>query len=442
MEDEKRIIMDSMLSDKVLESLEQVERDLKEKPLMLLVVKGFFKDEEWIDYLARVLDTREMIKDFGKMLEERFNVVKVVKVEPFNLAVIVDFKSPQSPNKQEILDIMENLESDVINFLLGPKYLGEIKEQVDIFTSPFKNFMDFSIGHSFIREKSREGLEISLRIALKDAEARKSHKIAEYTEELLTILDRKSLETHFQPIVDLREKKVYAYEALVRGPKGSKLRNPDLLFKMAVLNGLEIVLDRISRRIHIENFKKLSKSSKVYLNINLGPFEPMFIDEADRDIKKAGIPPERIVWEVSEKAYVDDFPAFLRSLDYIIRLGYKIDVDNLGSGATSFKLACSMKPNVIKIDRDLVRDVDKMDDKKNILYKMIQGFYNAGIVIVAEGVETLKELNTLIKLGFRHFQGFYLFKPSPNFISEKEVNSKLRDIDTSVTKIFTLFYDF
>ena len=437
---EKIFIFDFMMESNTLEKLKDLDRDLEEKPAMVLLMRGFFKDEEWIDYLSMKINTDEMVEEFKKRLSRHFEVLDVIKIGPFDLASIVDFKD-HFPNEEELKNMMTNLEVDIVDFLMSEKYLGKIKEQIDIFADPFKSLVDFSIGHSFLRKADEDGLITAINVAFKDAEVQKKVKVDKLSEELLRILDRHDLESYFQPIVDLKEKRVVAYEALIRGPEGSLLRNPEILFKVAASSGLELELDKLARRKHLEKFKE-SGIRDAYITINLGPTTPLFIDEIEKDMRKYDIPPESVIWEISERTYVDDFAAFLRVVDFLTSKGYRVAVDDFGSGATTFKLTFSLKSHFIKIDKGIVRNVHENENKRFLLYKMIQCFYKPDNALVIEGVETEDELKSLIKIGYRYYQGFYFFKPSPKIPSEEEVKEKLASVETSSTKIFNAYYEF
>ncbi len=436
-----RIFMfDFVLKSDALEKLRNIGRDLWDKPVMMLLMRGFFKDEEWISYLSMKINTDEMVREFKERLSRHFDVIEVVKLGQFDLAAIVDFKD-QFPNEKVLNDMMIKLEVDIVDFLMSEKYLGKIKEQIDIFTDPFKSFVDFSIGHAFIRKADEDGIVTAINVAFKDAEVRKRTKMNKLLQELLRILDRQDLESYFQPIVDLKDKRAIAYEALVRGPKGSLLRNPSILFKVAASSGLEMELDKLARRKHLEKFKQ-SGIKDAYISINLGPLTPLFIDEVDRDMKRYEIPPDMVIWEISEKTYIDDFAAFLRVVEFLTSRGYRVAVDDFGAGFTTFKLTFSIRSHFIKIDRGVVKNIESDEDKKYLLYKMIQCFYRPNDALVIEGVETKEELNSLIKIGYRYYQGFYFFKPSPEIPTDEEIKEKLSSVEMPNVKIFNAYYEF
>ena len=442
---ERRFVMDiqkELFNSEVVELLKGLEYDLESTPALMLVVRSFFKDEEWIGYLMRMLNVDDIARSFKDRLSHHFEPLTVSVTSSMDIVSVVVFSESMLPSEKELESRIRDLEDDMADFFLSESFLGRIKKQVDIFQNPFKNLFDFSIGYAFIRSPREDDVMSALMIASKGAEVRKSSKFDDLTKELLRIIDRRRLESHFQPIIDLKDKKVYAYEALARGPKGSKLRRPDILFKVALYNGLEIELDRLARKTHIEKFKEIFKDQRdVKLTVNLGPFTPLLVDEVERDLKKAGIPRDRVIWEVSERTFIDDFAAFSRVIDYLNSNDYLIAVDDFGAGATTFKLIFSIYTNIIKIDKNLVEGVQADSAKKMFLERMISCFYRPDTTVVIEGVESPDEFETLLNIGYRFFQGYYFFKPGPSPVSEDQVRSKLSRIRVDPDRmIFPLHY--
>ncbi len=427
----KRLITKTLFDNGIIEKIRNIGHNLENRPAMILFTKSFYKDEEWINYLIHLIDTDEMIQNFNSRISKHFNSILTIATDSMDLISMVTFDDNEHiPSETEIERRISNLEEDLIPFFLSSKYLGRIKKQIDIFTNPFKNFFDFSVGFSFIRSSSEDDIISAISIAYSNAKLRKSSKFDKLSFELIRILDRKRIESYFQPIVDVREESIFAYEALARGPKGSPLRRPDILFKIAAYNGLELELDRLARRTHIRRFKEIWKENKdVLLTVNLGPFTPLFVDEADRDFKREGIPRESVIWEVSEKTYIDDFTAFSRVIDFLHSNNYRIAVDDFGTGAATFKLVFSIYTNVIKIDKSLVENADKDNALKEFLSKMIWCFYKPNNLIVAEGVETESEFKTLLSIGYRYYQGFFFFPPDPNPVKDiKRALNRLKDL--------------
>jgi EAL domain-containing protein (putative c-di-GMP-specific phosphodiesterase class I) len=300
------------------------------------------------------------------VLSQKFHVLYVGATSGIDLIGIIAGGENNAINTtSDLKHSVEAMEEDLISLFLSDEYLGKIQKQVDIFQNPFKTFIEFSVGYAFLRSSHTDDIVEAVKIAAGRAEMRKRIKIDELTEELFYIIDNGDVETYFQPIVDIRDKRVFAHEALVRGPENSKLRSPALLFKIAHLSGMEMDLDRVVRRIHIRNFKTyMNEHSDALLAINLGPFTSMFVDEIDGDLGKSDIPKEQVIWEVSEKTYIDDFVAFSRVIDFLVSAGYKVAVDDFGAGATTFKLIFSIYTHIVKIDRSFINDIGNDNAKK------------------------------------------------------------------------------
>ncbi|UZN23652.1 EAL domain-containing protein [bacterium 3DAC] len=424
-------------------SLTLIEEDLSDRlePYLsagispiLIVVRSFFKDEEWIDYLTYILDVEAIKGDFHKTLSRYFDVIYVGSTSGIDLFAIVLPKFGADVSDSEALkNKVESLEDDLIAVFLSDVSIRRIQKQVDIFRNPFRTFVEFAVGYAFLRSADTDDIVEAVKLALGRADMRRRIKIDELSRELYHILDTGSVYTYFQPIIDVKEKKIYAHEALVRGPEGSLLRSPALLFKIAHYNGMEMDLDRIVRRKHIETFKNYVKENKnALLSINLGPFTPMFIDDIEKDLKYAGIPKENIIWEVSEKTYIDDFAAFARVIDLLVSEGYQVAVDDFGAGATTFKLIFSINTRIVKIDRSFIENVSQDVTKQMFLERLIGCLYQPDTLLFIEGVETEKEFQALLHIGYRYYQGYYMFRPAPELVDDEKVKNLLKDVEYDI----------
>ncbi|NOZ92496.1 MAG: EAL domain-containing protein [Dictyoglomi bacterium] len=424
-------------------SLALIEKGLSEKiePYLsvgispiLIIVRSFFKDEEWVDYVTYILDVATIKDDFQKALSRYFDVIYVDTTSGVDLFAIVLPKFGADVSDTESLkDHVEVVENGLIDVFLSDTYIGRIQRQINVFRNPFRTFIEFAVGYAFLRSADTDDIVEAVKLALGRADMRRRVKIDELSRELYHILDTGSVYTYFQPIIDVKEKKVYAHEALVRGPEGSLLRSPALLFKIAHYNGMEMDLDRIVRRKHIETFKKYVKEKKnALLSINLGPFTPMFMDDIEKDLKYAGIPKESIIWEVSENTYIDDFTAFARVIDLLVSEGYQVAVDDFGAGATTFKLIFSINTQIVKIDRSFIENVNQDSAKQMFLERLIGCFYQPDTLLLIEGVETEEEFHALLNIGYRYYQGYYMFRPAPELIDDEEVKALLKDVEYDI----------
>jgi diguanylate cyclase (GGDEF)-like protein len=245
--------------------------------------------------------------------------------------------------------------------------------------------------------------------------------------ELRTTLENRMIKTVFQPIVALSTGSIIGYEALSRGPQGSKLESPDALFRAAEKFNKVWELDFLCRDKALEAAVKLPADKMLFINV-----DPQIIKDVrfqrgmTREIlDKYHMDASNIIFEITEKTAVDDYKNFREVLDNYTSQGYKIAIDDTGSGYSGLKLMAETRPQFIKIDMDLVRDIDK-DALKQALMKALQEFsVVTNMRIIAEGIETIDELNTLISIGIPFGQGYFLQRPAPEFL----------DIASNVTEI-------
>jgi EAL domain-containing protein (putative c-di-GMP-specific phosphodiesterase class I) len=222
----------------------------------------------------------------------------------------------------------------------------------------------------------------------------------------ITLAD-KSLQTVFQPIVDLRTGGTVGAEALARFT-APPFRAPNLWFAEAEELGLGTELEVTALRSALEQLVKLP--SGLYLSINASPAT---IVSAEFRAAMAAIPAERVVLELTEHRGIDDYHLFGEAISELRSNGLRLAVDDAGAGFSSFRHILNLRPDIIKLDIALTRGIDT-DPARRALGSAMLAFgldaYNASIV--AEGVETQSELTTLQSLGCHYGQGYYLGRPA------------------------------
>ncbi|ERI94161.1 cyclic diguanylate phosphodiesterase domain protein [Clostridiales bacterium oral taxon 876 str. F0540] len=240
--------------------------------------------------------------------------------------------------------------------------------------------------------------------------------------ELDRILENSEIATVFQPIVNLKTGFVIGYEALSRGPEDSILHNPDKLFSAAEDFNRTWDLESLCRVKAIERATNISKDK--YLFINVDPH--IFKDEKFKRgftkefLAKNNMSPETIIIEITEKTCIEDYKSFRTALDNYIDQGYKIAIDDTGSGYSGLKMLTETKPHFVKIDMDLIRNIN-VDFFKQALIKCFVSLAEVtNMKLIAEGIETEAELLTLMDLGVYAGQGFFLQRPAGTFLDIPE----------------------
>lgn len=233
---------------------------------------------------------------------------------------------------------------------------------------------------------------------------------------LLAMLEERRLTSYFQPIVHAATPtEVYGHEALLRGVAADgTLIPPSHLFDTARGAGLLFQLDLAARRSAIANAASHGLTGKLFVN-----FAPTAIyDPASclrstvAAIDQAGIARSDVVFEIVETERAHD-PAHLRKiLDYYRGAGFRIALDDVGSGYSSLNLIHLLRPDVLKLDMELVRGVDTDPYKARIAANLLDVATSLGIDALAEGIETQAELEWVREHGAKFVQGYLIAKPA------------------------------
>lgn len=216
----------------------------------------------------------------------------------------------------------------------------------------------------------------------------------------------------FQPIVDVERRKVFAHEALVRGPKGEGAGS----VLSAVDEGNRYAFDQQCRVKAIELASGLDlTASDARLSINFMPnavYEPRACIRATlAACKTFDLPAERIIFEFTEGEALD--VAHLENILKTYReIGFMTAIDDFGAGHSGLNLLAKMQPDIVKIDMDLIRGIDTDRAKQVILKHLVAMLDELGVTVVCEGIETEEELKAVRDTGVTLIQGYRLAKPS------------------------------
>lgn len=231
----------------------------------------------------------------------------------------------------------------------------------------------------------------------------------------LEMLRENRLETHFQPIISVRApERVLAYEALLRGRVGSEVVAPTLLFEVARNLNLGRELDAAARGCAIQSAAKHRLKAKVFLNISpttLGDGRETLHSTLE-SVERAGLLREQIVFEIIQSGRIDDVPRLRRALDGLRKSGFRVALDDLDAGYASLQLLGQLRPDYVKLARELVAGVEHDPFKALVAEKLLETAHSLGITTVAQGVESRAQWQWLRAHGGDFAQGFYFAKPS------------------------------
>lgn len=280
--------------------------------------------------------------------------------------------------------------------------------------------LQFHAGAAIIEDEPNIKVERLVYNALEAAKENAEQKELEKKQMEIDILrlavEQREIITVFQPIVEFSSLQPLGYEALSRGPS-PEIEHPEKMFRLAMEGDLVWKLDRCCRDSALLNAKGLPAD---FLFINIDPHaigDPDFKALADSlYLKSSELELNRVVFDLSAHAVLPDFDLFKLTVQYFKSLGYKISLDDSGGGHyTGLEIIARSKPDFVKIDIPLVRDIEKDDVHQDLVSTIVRFADKAGSIVIAEGVETEAELKMLIKLGVDIGQGFLFAKPGKAF---------------------------
>ena len=213
----------------------------------------------------------------------------------------------------------------------------------------------------------------------------------------------------FQPICDLTTREVVGHEALSRFSSGT----PDEWFANAhaIGRGVELETLAISRAIALRDDRW------PYLSLNVSPralASPTFVEFI------LTIPePQRLVLELTEHTAVGDYDTLCAAVQRVRDAGLRIAVDDAGGGVSSFRHILMVAPEIIKLDRSLIADLDVHPGRQALADLLVQFAERMGAELVAEGIERPEELDACTRHGIRYGQGYLLGRPASLVVDER-----------------------
>ncbi|MBD59838.1 MAG: diguanylate phosphodiesterase [Citromicrobium sp.] len=216
----------------------------------------------------------------------------------------------------------------------------------------------------------------------------------------------------FQPIVDGETGEPFAYEALVRGEKGESA--DEVLSKVTGANRYSF--DQQCRVAAIEGAVAAGiLDTGARLSINFLPnavYSPLAcIQLTLKTARACGMPTERLLFEFTENEQMDDTAHVQSIIDTYRKMGFGTAIDDFGAGHAGLGLLARIQTDYLKLDMELIRGIDRSEPRRVIVEAIVRMAKRLGITIIAEGIETIEEWNTLKLFGVRYFQGYLFARP-------------------------------
>jgi EAL domain-containing protein (putative c-di-GMP-specific phosphodiesterase class I) len=205
-------------------------------------------------------------------------------------------------------------------------------------------------------------------------------------------------------------------EALIRWKHPEKgVITPDTFIPIAEETGLIIIIGKwvlYAATSQIETWAETNHiDSRLAINVSPRQFNnDDLIDSIERIIEFRNISPGNLQVEITENSFLEDPEEAARKINKLKDIGIKIAIDDFGTGFSSVNYLRKLPVDVVKIDRSFITDITTSQQDRSIVKAMIAMTAELGMVNVVEGVETIEQLELLMKFGIQKFQGFYFSK--------------------------------
>lgn len=228
------------------------------------------------------------------------------------------------------------------------------------------------------------------------------------------------LDSLFQPLFDIRSRRVAGHEALLAGQAGNDVSllgsvlSPDRVFTLAANEDITF-LDRLARTLHTLNF--LLQHAGGFLHLNVHPHHLLAVS-ADHGrvfegiLKQCGLHTRQIVLEVAEHA-VPDKQRLALAVAAWQEKGYHIAIDGFGRERASLRRVLKLRPQQLKLDRSVLRNILRSQRGLATLERVVREAQDAGVIVVATGVESPAVLDLLWQTGIARAQGYLFGRPQP-----------------------------
>lgn len=223
--------------------------------------------------------------------------------------------------------------------------------------------------------------------------------------QLEKVLKDKAFYSVYQPIVDLHKGRIVGFECLTRF-QSTPYRSPDKWFGDAAEVGLGIALELQTFKAALRECAALPASAFIALNVSPEAITSGWICAVLKVVN-----PTRVVLELTEHAPVADYDALNAVLNPLRKRGVRIAIDDVGAGYANLQHILEMRPDILKLDVSLTKDIDICPARATLMGGLVQFARTLGSEVLAEGVEAPDQLAALRALGVDMVQGYLFGKP-------------------------------
>nr|WP_231619811.1 EAL domain-containing protein [Pseudoalteromonas sp. NZS100] len=233
------------------------------------------------------------------------------------------------------------------------------------------------------------------------------------SQRLASAIEENSLRLVFQPIVDSKTSKVTSFESLLRWQLDGENIFPDEFIAIAEQYGLITELGIwVIEQACIQATKLSHLQPQIAISVNVSVIQlqdPDFVSKVLKIVNRHRVEPKNLHIEITESVFAEDKLTFLTAVKALQKQGFCISIDDFGTGYSSLSSMLDIGVDIVKIDRSFIQNMDKRG--LSIIHAIVQMASTLDFTVVAEGVETIEQANTLTKIGVSHLQGYYFSKP-------------------------------
>lgn len=272
------------------------------------------------------------------------------------------------------------------------------------------------VGHALLAQNPFYRFERCVYAAVEEARGRHARRQRDrelsWGDELRSIIRGGSIRTLFQPIVELSTRRLVGHEALARGPGDSMFETPRAMFALSERMGLCGELDCLCFEAALAASGRLEERGKLFVNLRLESFNEgeAVSDRLRVALERHGLEPLDLVLEVSERAAGRDPEPFVERLCGFKREGFRVALDDVGTGRAGLRAVERIAPDYLKVDPCLVRNLHESLMQQEVLATLVGLAERVGGAVIGEGIESEAEAEALARGGARFGQG-HLFAP-------------------------------
>ncbi|MTH53868.1 EAL domain-containing protein [Bacillus mangrovi] len=271
-------------------------------------------------------------------------------------------------------------------------------------------------GYMFVdrsKGSAQEAIQLAQQQAAEMAEKRVHSKYMDIMASMREIIQKQEIRLLAQPIIELESNTIQAWEILTRGPAGTRLENPLQLFSIARQTGMVYDLEMLILEKTLHLVIESGTKEEIYINftpLTLG--NKRFVPSVKKALNRhPSVDPAKIILEITERDSIEGMAFFKDNIQALRGLGIRIAVDDTGAGYSSLHTISEVMPDIIKIDRSVIENIDTNRVKESMLKGLLLIARETGSLVVAEGIEKKEEADVLARNRVDLAQGYFYAKP-------------------------------